>query len=118
LIHKIENDPRVTRSGRFLRRSSLDELPQFLNVLRGEMSLVGPRPEMPYLVDKYQPWQRKRFTVPPGITGWWQVSGRSDKPMHLNVEDDLYYISNYSVFLDIQILMRTLWIVLVGKGAY
>jgi len=118
LIHKIENDPRVTRSGRFLRRFSLDELPQFLNVLRGEMSLVGPRPEMPYLVDKYQPWQRQRFTVPPGITGWWQVSGRSDKPMHLNVEDDLYYINNYSVFLDIQILMRTLWVVLVGKGAY
>ena len=117
-IHKFRDDPRVTRIGGLLRRFSLDELPQFLNVLKGDMSLVGPRPEMPYLVEKYQPWQRKRFAVPPGITGWWQVSGRSDKPMHLHVEDDLHYINNYSVFLDIQILMRTLWVVLVGKGAY
>jgi exopolysaccharide biosynthesis polyprenyl glycosylphosphotransferase len=118
MIHKSKNDPRVTRIGGILRRLSLDELPQFFNVLRGDMSLVGPRPELPYLVEKYQPWQRKRFAVPPGITGWWQVSGRSDKPMHLHVEEDLYYINNYSVFLDVQILMRTLWVVLVGKGAY
>jgi exopolysaccharide biosynthesis polyprenyl glycosylphosphotransferase len=117
-IHKSKNDPRVTRIGGFLRRFSLDELPQFFNVLRGDMSLVGPRPELPYLVEKYQSWQRKRFAVPPGITGWWQVSGRSDKPMHLNTEDDLYYISNYSVWLDLQILVRTLWAVLLGKGAY
>lgn len=117
-IHKVQDDPRVTRMGRFLRRFSLDELPQFINVFRGDMSLVGPRPEMPYFVDKYQPWQRKRFAVPPGLTGWWQVSGRSDKPMHLNTEDDLYYISNYSLWLDIQILMRTIWVVLIGKGAY
>lgn len=118
LIHKTENDPRVTRTGRFLRRFSLDELPQLFNIVMGTMSLVGPRPEMPYLVEKYQPWQRKRFAVPPGLTGWWQVNGRSDKPMHLNTEDDLYYINNYSLFLDIQILIRTLWTVLVGKGAY
>jgi exopolysaccharide biosynthesis polyprenyl glycosylphosphotransferase len=118
LIHKTGDDPRVTRAGRFLRRFSLDELPQFFNIVMGSMSLVGPRPEMPYLVDKYQPWQRKRFAVPPGLTGWWQVNGRSDKPMHLNTEDDLYYINNYSLFLDIQILIRTLWTVLVGKGAY
>ncbi len=117
-IHKREGDPRVTHIGRILRRYSLDELPQFFNVVRGDMSLVGPRPEMPYLVEKYQPWQRKRFAVPPGLTGWWQVSGRSDKPMHLNTEDDLYYISNYSLWLDIQILMRTIWVVLIGKGAY
>ena len=117
-IHKSRNDPRVTRIGGLLRRFSLDELPQFLNVLRGEMSLVGPRPELPYLVEKYEAWQRKRFAVPPGITGWWQVSGRSDKPMHLNTEDDLYYINNYSVWMDLQILARTLWIVLLGKGAY
>lgn len=118
LVHKSKNDPRVTRAGRFLRRYSLDELPQFINVVRGDMSLVGPRPELPYLVEKYQPWQRKRFAVPPGITGWWQVSGRSDKPMHLHTEEDLYYIQNYSIWLDIQILMRTVWVVLIGKGSY
>jgi lipopolysaccharide/colanic/teichoic acid biosynthesis glycosyltransferase len=82
------------------------------------MSLVGPRPEMPYLVEKYQPWQRKRFAIPPGITGWWQVNGRSDKPMHLHTEDDLYYIRNYSIFLDIQILVKTFWVVFWGTGAY
>lgn len=118
LIHKVKDDPRVTRIGRFLRRFSLDELPQLFNVLRGEMSLVGPRPELPSLVDQYQPWQRKRFAVPPGVTGWWQVNGRSDKPMHLHTEDDLYYIQNYSISLDIQILFKTIWVVLVGRGAY
>jgi len=118
VIHKSREDPRVTRLGRFLRRFSVDELPQLINVLRGEMSLVGPRPEMPYLVEKYQPWQRKRFAVPPGLTGWWQVSGRSDKPMHLHTEDDLYYIQNYSIFLDIQILLKTVWVVIAGKGSY
>lgn len=118
VIHKSKEDSRVTRVGRFLRRLSLDELPQLFNVLRGDMSLVGPRPEMPSLVEKYQPWQRKRFAVPPGITGWWQVNGRSDKPMHLHTEDDLYYIQNYSIFLDIQILLRTIWVVFIGKGAY
>jgi exopolysaccharide biosynthesis polyprenyl glycosylphosphotransferase len=118
LIHKVKDDPRVTRVGRLLRRFSLDELPQLFQVLTGTMSLVGPRPEMPYLVDKYQPWQRKRFAVPPGMTGWWQVSGRSDKPMHLHTEDDLYYIQNYSIWLDIQILVRTVWAVIFGKGAF
>ncbi len=118
LIHKMKRDPRLTRSGQLLRRLSLDELPQFFNVVLGSMSLVGPRPELPYLVEKYQPWQRKRFAVPPGITGWWQVTGRSNKPMHLNTEDDLYYINNYSLWLDIQILVRTAWTVLLGHGAY
>jgi len=116
--HKTKNDPRITRTGGFLRRFSLDELPQLVNVLAGDMSLVGPRPELPYLVEQYQPWQRKRFAVPPGITGWWQVTGRSDKPMHLNTEDDLYYIKNYSLMLDLQILIRTIWAVLLGRGAY
>jgi exopolysaccharide biosynthesis polyprenyl glycosylphosphotransferase len=118
LIHKTKDDPRVTRVGRLLRRFSLDELPQVFNILGGTMSFVGPRPEMPYLVERYQPWQRKRFAVPPGLTGWWQVSGRSDKPMHLHTEDDLYYIQNYSIWLDLQIIVRTLWVVLVGKGSY
>lgn len=118
LIYKTKEDPRVTRAGRLLRRFSLDELPQFLNVIRGDMSLVGPRPEMPYLVEKYQPWQRKRFAIPPGLTGWWQVNGRSDRPMHLHTEDDLYYIQNYSIFLDIQIIIKTVWVVLAGKGSY
>jgi exopolysaccharide biosynthesis polyprenyl glycosylphosphotransferase len=118
LIHKTKDDPRVTRVGRLLRRFSLDELPQLFNILTGTMSLVGPRPEMPYLVDKYQPWQRKRFAVPPGLTGWWQVNGRSDKPMHLHTEDDLYYIQNYSIWLDLQIMVRTIWVVLIGRGSY
>jgi exopolysaccharide biosynthesis polyprenyl glycosylphosphotransferase len=117
-IHKTPNDPRITRVGRFLRRLSLDELPQLYNVLEGSMSLVGPRPELPYLVEKYQPWQRKRFAVPPGMTGWWQVNGRSDRPLHLNTEDDLYYIQNYSILLDSIILLRTAWTVLMGKGSF
>jgi exopolysaccharide biosynthesis polyprenyl glycosylphosphotransferase len=118
IVHKTPDDPRVTRLGRFLRRTSLDELPQLINVIQGSMSLVGPRPEMPYLVERYQPWQRKRFAVPPGITGWWQVTGRSEKLMHLHTEDDLYYINNYSIWLDLQILIRTAWVVLIGKGSY
>jgi len=118
IIHKRKDDPRITSVGAFLRRFSLDELPQLFNILQGSMSVVGPRPEMPYLVEKYQPWQRKRFAVPPGLTGWWQVNGRSDRPMHLHTEDDLYYIQNYSIWLDIQILVRTVWVVLIGKGSY
>ncbi len=118
LIHKTRDDPRVTRVGRLLRRLSLDELPQLFNVIAGTMSLVGPRPEIPYLVEKYQPWQRKRFAIPPGLTGWWQVSGRSDRPMHLHTEDDLYYIQNYSIWLDLQIIIRTIWVVLIGRGSY
>ena len=118
IIHKKKDDPRVTRVGRFLRRFSLDELPQLFNILNGSMSVVGPRPELPYLVEKYQPWQRKRFAVPPGLTGWWQVNGRSDKPMHLHTEDDLYYIQNYSIWLDLQIIVRTIWVVIIGRGSY
>jgi lipopolysaccharide/colanic/teichoic acid biosynthesis glycosyltransferase len=118
IVHKQPDDPRVTRLGRILRRFSLDELPQLFNVLVGDMSLVGPRPELPWLVDSYEPWQRKRFAVPQGITGWWQINGRSDRPMHLNTEDDLYYVYNYSLLLDILILIRTPLVVLRGEGAF
>jgi lipopolysaccharide/colanic/teichoic acid biosynthesis glycosyltransferase len=115
---KSPNDPRVTRVGAFLRRTSLDELPQFYNVLRGEMSVVGPRPEIATLAEQYEWWQRKRFEVPQGITGWWQINGRSDRPLRQHIEDDLYYVSNYSLWLDLQILLRTVIVVLTGRGAY
>jgi len=118
LIHKRADDPRVTRVGKFLRRSSLDELPQLFNVIMGDMSLVGPRPELPHLVECYDTWQRQRFAAPQGITGWWQINGRSDRPMHLHTEDDLYYIQHYSLALDVWILLRTFSAVIRGKGAF
>jgi exopolysaccharide biosynthesis polyprenyl glycosylphosphotransferase len=118
VIHKKENDPRVTRVGKFIRATSLDELPQLLNVLKGEMSLVGPRPELPWLAEKYEPWQCKRFAVPQGITGWWQVNGRSNKLMHEHTQEDLFYIQNYSLLLDIRILYRTIGAVLKRSGAF
>jgi lipopolysaccharide/colanic/teichoic acid biosynthesis glycosyltransferase len=117
-IYKSPNDPRITKLGRILRQTSLDELPQYFNIMKGEMSFVGPRPEMPNLVKNYATWQRIRFTVPQGLTGWWQINGRSDKPMHLHTEDDLYYVQHYSIWLDLQILVKTLFVVLKRKGAY
>lgn len=112
------NDKRITRIGRFLRKTSLDELPQLINVLKGEMSLVGPRPEMPFIVKKYSKWQRKRLEVKPGLTGLWQILGRKDLPLHENIEYDFYYIQNQSLLLDFVIMIKTIWAVLKGKGAF
>ena len=117
-IHKVKDDPRITPVGRFLRRWSLDELPQLLNALKGEMSLVGPRPEQPSITEEYEPWQWQRIQVPPGITGWWQISGRCELPMHLNTHLDIYYVANYSMLLDIKILFLTVFEVIKGRGAY
>ena len=116
--HKSRNDPRVTRVGRFLRDWSLDEIPQLWNILKGEMSVVGPRPELPEIVSTYVDWQFQRFSTPPGLTGWWQVNGRSDRPMHKHVEDDIYYIQHYSPWLDLVILAKTIPAVLNRRGAY
>lgn len=118
LIHKTEHDPRVTRVGRIIRKYSIDELPQLINVLLGDMTLVGPRPEMPWIVNHYEMWQYQRFLVPQGITGWWQVNGRSEKPMHMATEEDIYYIRNYSLLLDFRILVKTVSVVFTGKGAF
>ncbi len=117
-LFKIKEDPRLTRAGRFLRRASLDELPQLVNVLRGEMSLVGPRPGTPAEVAEYEPWQRERIRVRPGMTGLWQVSGRSDIPFDEMCLLDIFYVENWSLGLDIRIILQTIPRVLFGYGAY
>jgi exopolysaccharide biosynthesis polyprenyl glycosylphosphotransferase len=117
-VYKSKEDPRVTRLGRLLRRWSLDELPQLFNVLKGEMSLVGPRPEQPFITEGYGHLQWRRVSAPPGITGLWQISGRSDLAMHLNAQYDIYYVKNYSIMLDLKILFKTIGVVIKGKGAY
>ncbi len=117
-LFKIRDDPRVTRVGRLLRRASLDELPQIINILLGEMSWVGPRPGTPDEVARYLPWQRKRLEVLPGLTGLWQASGRSDLSFEQMIRLDIYYIENWSLWLDLVILLRTIPAVILGKGAY
>ena len=112
------NDPRITRIGRLLRRTSLDELPQLLNILRNEMSLVGPRPEMGFIVDTYTPIQKCRLLAQPGLTGLWQISGRKELPLHENCEFDLYYILHQNFWFDLKIIFKTITAVIKGKGAY
>ncbi len=117
-VFKLKNDPRVTAIGRFLRRTSLDELPQFINVLRGEMTLVGPRPPLAYELAHYKEWHRGRLAVKPGLTGLWQVSGRSTVPFDEMVMLDLYYIENWSLALDMKIILRTVPVMVFGLGGY
>jgi exopolysaccharide biosynthesis polyprenyl glycosylphosphotransferase len=112
------DDKRITRVGKILRRFSLDELPQLLNVIAGNMSIVGPRPEMPFIVETYLPWQKFRLNVKPGITGLWQILGRKELPLHQNLEYDFYYVTNQSFFTDGVILLKTIPAVFFGRGAY
>ncbi len=114
---KVKNDPRITRVGKVLRRFSIDELPQLLNVLKGDMSIVGPRPPIPYEVQEYKPWHRRRLDVKPGITGLWQVSGRNRLSFEEMVKIDLYYIENWSLWLDLKIILLTVPAILRGDGA-
>lgn len=118
VLFKMKDDPRVTRAGRWMRRFSLDELPQLINVLRGEMSLVGPRPPLPREVEEYEPDAVRRLRVRPGLTGLWQVSGRSDLSWEESLRLDLWYVDNWSLVLDVQILFRTAKAVIRGSGAY
>ncbi|MGC9976520.1 MAG: sugar transferase, partial [Syntrophales bacterium] len=118
-VYKLSNDPRITPIGQFLRKTSLDELPQFINVLKGEMSLVGPRPPIPYECELYDIWHRRRLlSVKPGITGPWQVSGRSSTTFDEMVRLDLKYINGWSLWLDVKLLLKTPFVILTGKGAY
>ncbi len=114
--YKLHNDPRVTRVGRVLRRLSLDEVPQLFNVLRGDMSVVGPRPPIPYEVEAYELWHRKRLDMKPGLTGLWQVSGRNRLPFEEMVKLDLFYIENWSLLFDVKIILRTVLVMLRGDG--
>jgi lipopolysaccharide/colanic/teichoic acid biosynthesis glycosyltransferase len=113
---KLERDPRVTRVGRFLRRTSLDELPQLWNVLRGEMSLVGPRPPLPCEVEKYDVWHRRRLSMKPGMTGLWQIGARRNPEFDHWVRKDLEYIDRWSFWLDLKIIARTVPAMLAGQG--
>jgi exopolysaccharide biosynthesis polyprenyl glycosylphosphotransferase len=118
LYGKVFNDPRLTKVGKWIRRYSLDELPNLWNVLKGEMSLVGPRPPIPYEVAEYEDWHRARLSVKGGVTGLWQVSGRNRLTFEQMVRLDIYYIENWSLWLDIKILLRTIPVVLRGDNTY
>ncbi len=117
-LYKLTRDPRITPVGSFLRRTSLDELPQFINILRGEMALVGPRPPVPYEYDCYKDWHKMRLAVKPGLTGLWQVSGRSSVSFHEMVMLDLHYIENWSLRMDLNIILATFPVMFAGTGGY
>ena len=114
--YKLLADPRGTRVGKWLRRTSLDEVPQLLNVLMSDMSIVGPRPPIAYEVESYDLWHRKRLDMKPGLTGLWQVSGRNRLPFEEMVRLDLFYIENWSLLLDVKIILRTVFVMLGGEG--
>jgi exopolysaccharide biosynthesis polyprenyl glycosylphosphotransferase len=116
-VFKIKRDPRITRVGRFIRKTSIDELPQLFNILFGDMSLVGPRPPLPSEVEQYEPWQRRRLSVKPGLTGMWQVSGRNQIDFEEWMKMDLEYIDNWSLWLDIKIILKTIPAVVLRSGA-
>ena len=116
-LYKLERDPRVTKVGRFLRKTSLDELPQLVNILRGEMSFVGPRPAIPYEVQQYKPWHRRRLAVKQGLTGLWQVQGRNELSFDEMVRLDLEYVQKRSLWLDLKIILKTIPVVLGARGA-
>ena len=115
-VYKMTDDPRITAVGGFLRKTSLDELPQFINILRGEMTIVGPRPPLPYEYECYDEWHKLRLKVRPGLTGLWQVSGRSTVPFQEMVMMDIYYIENWSMLLDLKIIIKTVPVMLAGPG--
>ena len=116
-IRKLTHDPRITRLGKILRKSSIDEIPQFINVIKGEMSVVGPRPAIPYEVEMYQPWHYRRLETKPGITGLWQVTARSSADFDEIIKLDIQYIDQQSLWLDLKILMKTPFTVLFCRGA-
>ncbi len=118
LTFKMKRDPRITWIGKHLRRWSIDEMPQLVNVLKGEMSMVGPRPPLPHEVKHYGPYEKKRLEVKPGLTCLWQISGRSDLPFAIQVKLDRRYVETRNLLLDFKILLKTLPVILLGKGAY
>lgn len=115
--YKLKDDPRITRIGRILRKTSLDELPQLWNIVKGDLSIVGPRPVVQNELEKYGMWSTKFLSTKPGLTGYWQASGRSDVTYDQRMEMELYYIDHKSLWLDIKILLKTVWVVIVQKGA-
>jgi lipopolysaccharide/colanic/teichoic acid biosynthesis glycosyltransferase len=119
VVYKMTGDRRITPLGRFLRKTSLDEIPQFVNVLKGEMSLVGPRPPIPYECEVYELWHRNRvLAMKPGITGLWQVEGRSQRSFDEMVRLDLRYLGEWSIWLDLKIILKTPWVMVSGNGGY
>jgi undecaprenyl phosphate N,N'-diacetylbacillosamine 1-phosphate transferase len=117
-IYTEENDPRITKIGRILRKTSLDELPQLINILKGDMSIIGPRPTLRYQVEKYTPYQMQRLRMRPGVTGLAQVNGRNSLPWSKRIEYDIKYVNNYSLWLDFIIILRTIKVVLTAEGVY